>query len=315
MISVIIPSKNSDYTLEACLKAVFKAPPYDKEIIIVDGHSTDKTPAILEKYSSRLKVVYDECKGIGLTRNIGVEQATRDIIAFLDSDVICAKDHFTTIIDYFSKHSDVGAVDIMGSHPEIGTKIQRLESLYRKTVESSFRSQETLRGWSMAFRKSVFDEVGGFWSAGAEDSEISNRLKAKGYKIASLKASSWHIPRPTLRQLYSEMVTWGDAAAYYHYKAGNNAVLYKDFYARNKFLRMLPSIKAIIVVTYVSAPLTGLRYLAKTRNFDLYCYFILVHAAYLRGYLRGVQNALDRYRRELAKSRSCAEDTIQENHL
>ena len=130
MISVIILSKNNDDTLEACLRSVVSCPPHKKEIIVVDGHSIDNTPAILEKYRDRIKVVYDEGKGVGLARNMGATAATHDIIAFLDSDVICARDHFTTLLDYFEKHPQVGAADIIGSHPQIGTKIQRLESLY-----------------------------------------------------------------------------------------------------------------------------------------------------------------------------------------
>jgi glycosyltransferase involved in cell wall biosynthesis len=297
-ISVIILSMNNGDTLEACLKSVLNAPPYDKEIIVVDGHSKDNTHVVLEKYRDKIQVIYDEGKGIGLARNLGVENSKHGIIAFLDSDVICAKNHFTTLLKYYYNHPEVGAADIRGSHPQIGTKIQRLESLYRETVETYFSSQKTLRGWSISFRKSAFKDVGGFWRRGSEDTEFSHKLQAKGYRMASLNSASWHIPRPTVRGICVEMSNWGKTAAYYHYSLSHNRMLYEDFYSRNRFFRMLPNVKVMVVVTYLFAPLTGIRYFAKTKSFELYCYFLLVHAAYLWGYLRETHNAPKRFKRE-----------------
>jgi len=298
LISVVILSMNNGGTLEACLKSVLRSPPLDKEVIVVDAHSTDNTPAILERYWDKIKVVYDEGHSIGLARNLGVEHATHDIVAFVDSDVICAKDHFTVLLNYYDSHPEVGAADIIGSHPQIGTKIQRLESLYRETVEAHFSSQTTLRGWSISFRKSAFKDVGGFCRWGAEDTEFSHKLKGKGYRIASLQAGSWHMPRPTFRGLWAEMRNWGKIAAYYHYNARNRPVLYENFYGRNRLFKFLRNIKVMVVVTYLLAPLTGIKYLAKTKNFDLYCYFLVVHAAYLLGYLHGARNAPRRFRKE-----------------
>jgi glycosyltransferase involved in cell wall biosynthesis len=291
LISVIILSMNNGDTLEACLRSVLHCPPLNKEVIVVDAHSADNTPAILEKYRDKIRVIYDEGESIGLARNLGVENATYDIVAFLDSDVICARDHFATLLDHYNGHPEVMAADIRGSHPQIGTKIQRLESLYRETVESRFSGQTTLRGWSISFRKSAFKDVGGFCSFGSEDIEFSHKLKARGYKTSSLDSASWHIPRSTVREICVEMSHWGKIAAYYHYRSGTNRVLYEDFYSRNKLLRVLRTVKVMVVVTYLLAPLTGIRYIAKTKSLELYNYFILVHAAYLWGYLRGTRSA------------------------
>lgn len=291
MISVIILSMNNGHTLEACLRSVLRCPPFSKEIIVVDAHSTDNTPTILEKYRDKIRIIYDEGEGIGFARNLGVENATYDIVAFLDSDVLCARDHFTTLLDHYNRHPEVMAADIRGSHPQIGTKVQRLESLYRDTVETHFSGQTTLRGWSISFRKSAFKDVGGFCPSGSEDTEFSHRLRAKGYKTSSLDSASWHVPRSTIRGICGEMSNWGKIAAYYHYESGTNRVLYEDFYSRNKLLRVLRTVKIMVVVTYLLAPLTGIKYVAKTKSLELYGYFILVHAAYLWGYLRGTRSA------------------------
>lgn len=302
MISVIILSMNNGDTLEACLKSVLRSPPFNKEVIVVDAHSKDNTQAILEEYRDIIRVVYDEGKGIGIARNLGVNHATHEIVAFLDSDVICAKDHFTTLLDYFKSHPESGAADIVGSHPQIGTKIQRLESLYRQTVEKYFKGQSTLRGWSISFRKKAWRDVGGFWPGGPEDKEFSYKLLEKGYKITSLKSASWHIPRPTVIGMWKEQSGWGCMSAYYNYLRSNNLLLLEDFYSRNRIFRSLRSFTVMVVVTYMLAPLTGIKYLFKTKSLNLYFYFLFVHAAYLGGYVRGTQKAPKRFKEEQRKA-------------
>jgi len=104
MISVIVLSKNNGDTLDACLNSIINALG-EKEIIVVDAHSSDNTPSILEKYREKIKVVYDEGKGIGIARNIGVKASKGDIICFVDADAFVSKDHFIKIKDYFEKTS------------------------------------------------------------------------------------------------------------------------------------------------------------------------------------------------------------------
>ena len=116
----------------------------------MDAYSTDNTEQVLYKYRNKLKEVHDEGKGLGWARNIGVANATTDIIAFVDPDVICAKDHFQQILNYFNNHPEVGALSTPGIFPDIGTKIQRYESLFWRV---SMKSQHSLRGWSISFRK------------------------------------------------------------------------------------------------------------------------------------------------------------------
>jgi len=277
---------NNGDTLDACLKSVVDSLPCDKEVIVVDGHSTDNTPSILAKYKDRIKVVYDDGKGLGNARNVGVHHAKHDTIAFVDSDVICAKDHFLKISNYFEEHPDVGAVDTAGIHPQTGTKTQRNESLVYETLEKYSPSQLNLRGWSIAFRRSVFDAVGGFWLGYAEDTEFSYKLKAKGVKTTTLETESWHIKRSTLRTFLSEMKFWGQTNAYFIRKWGNTPTFIKD-YKKRKLFRFIPNAKAITFLAYLSAPLNGIKYFVKTRSLSFYAHFIVRQYAYLVGFIQG----------------------------
>jgi len=132
MISVIILSKNNGDTLDACLKSVISSLG-EKEIIVVDAHSSDNTPSILEKYKNHIKVVYDEGKGIGLARNIGVLHSKGDIICFVDADAFVSKDHFIKIKECFDRHPEVGIVNVKAKEivSERIPYIQRMEAKIR----------------------------------------------------------------------------------------------------------------------------------------------------------------------------------------
>jgi len=56
------------------------------ELIVVDDGSDDETPKILNKFSSRIIVIQGSRGGAGRARNLGIAQATKDLVAFLDSD-------------------------------------------------------------------------------------------------------------------------------------------------------------------------------------------------------------------------------------
>ena len=286
MISAIVLSMNNGDTLDACLKSVVDSLPCDKEVIVVDGHSTDNTPSILAKYKDKIKVVYDEGKGLGLARNVGVYHAKYDIIAFVDSDVICAKDHFQKILDCFTAHPDVGGVDTAGIHPQTGSKVQQLESLLYATIEREFPNQPAMRGWCLSFRRSVWKAVGGFWRTGSDDGDFSYKVREAGFKLASVETDSWHVPRRSMLDVLKEMKLWGRNVAYFYYKWENHPLLVQDI-SKGKMSRLLRNTRITTFVAYLAAPVTGVRYYLKTKRLSLYLYFIVRQYAHLLGFMRG----------------------------
>lgn len=88
-ISVIIPAYNSEKHIEEAIESVINQTLKDIEIILVDDGSIDETLNICCKYSKldkRIKVIHQKNKGISAARNIGIDNATGEYIAFLDSD-------------------------------------------------------------------------------------------------------------------------------------------------------------------------------------------------------------------------------------
>jgi glycosyltransferase involved in cell wall biosynthesis len=86
-ISVITVCFNSASTLEQTLKSVASQSHADVEHIVVDGASTDDTPAIIARNRDRLATVISEPdRGIYDAMNKGLAQATGEVICFLNAD-------------------------------------------------------------------------------------------------------------------------------------------------------------------------------------------------------------------------------------
>lgn len=89
-VSIIIPVYNSEEYLEECINSLLNQQFDDFEIILIDDGSTDKSPDIgkryAKKYSEIFCLVQEQNCGQSVARNIGLDQASKDYIYFLDSD-------------------------------------------------------------------------------------------------------------------------------------------------------------------------------------------------------------------------------------
>ncbi|MBE9144865.1 glycosyltransferase family 2 protein [Planktothrix mougeotii] len=94
-LSVVIPTYNRLAILQKCLQALeqqqYHHPITDYEVVVVDDGSTDGTLIWLEENQLKLPHVRVFCQshqGPAAARNLGVEQATGEIIIFIDSDLV-----------------------------------------------------------------------------------------------------------------------------------------------------------------------------------------------------------------------------------
>lgn len=86
-LSIIIPAYNEEKTILELLRLVLAAPvPLNKEIIVVDNNSTDRTRALATSVGG-VRVIYEERQGKGAAQRRGVKEAAGDIILFQDGDL------------------------------------------------------------------------------------------------------------------------------------------------------------------------------------------------------------------------------------
>lgn len=89
-VSIIIPIYNTKEYIEDCIQSLVNQIYKNIEIILVDDHSEEETRELLEKLAHQYDYIhlyrFDRRKGAGAARNFGMEQATGDLIYFMDSD-------------------------------------------------------------------------------------------------------------------------------------------------------------------------------------------------------------------------------------
>ena len=88
-VSVVIPVYNNQIYVRECVESAINQTLKDIEIICVDDGSTDGSPAVLDEYAakdSRVKVIHKENAGYGVSMNTGMDKATGEYFAILESD-------------------------------------------------------------------------------------------------------------------------------------------------------------------------------------------------------------------------------------
>jgi glycosyltransferase involved in cell wall biosynthesis len=90
LVSIIMPSFNSEITIEESINSILNQKYKNWELLITDDNSSDNTRNIIMSYAkkdSRIKLFFfEENKGAGVARNHSIDNSSGDYIAFLDSD-------------------------------------------------------------------------------------------------------------------------------------------------------------------------------------------------------------------------------------
>lgn len=89
LISVIIPVYKVEDYLTACVESVLAQTYQNFELILVDDGSPDNCPRMCDEFAtrdSRIRVIHKENGGLSSARNAGIDAATGEYLAFLDSD-------------------------------------------------------------------------------------------------------------------------------------------------------------------------------------------------------------------------------------
>ncbi len=127
-LSIIIPVYKVENYLRQCLDSVINQTYADLEILLIDDGSPDFCGQICDEYvatDSRVKVVHKENEGLCSARNDGINLASGEYIAFVDSDDWVEKDYYETMMKAAQKHhSDLVMSNYSRDEGEQGTEIR-----------------------------------------------------------------------------------------------------------------------------------------------------------------------------------------------
>ncbi|MFQ5821146.1 MAG: glycosyltransferase [Candidatus Heimdallarchaeota archaeon] len=183
LVSVIIPTKNSEATIKKCLESIKNQTYPNIEIIVVDSFSRDKTKKIAENYGARLIEINAKRSE---ARNIGAERARGEFIFFIDSDM----ELDCNVIEECVKKVREGYDAVISPEISVGegfwARCKALEKL-------CYVGDDLIEG-SRFFERAVFEAVNGYdpWLEAGEDWDLHKRIKEGGFEIARIKACIKH---------------------------------------------------------------------------------------------------------------------------
>mgnify|MGYP003623332904 CR=1 FL=1 len=107
MISVIIPVYNVEAYLDRCVASILRQSYNNLEIILVNDGSTDSSAQMCDAYAqadTRIRVIHKQNGGLSSARNAGIDIASGEYLAFIDSDDFIADDMLETLLGLCTKH-------------------------------------------------------------------------------------------------------------------------------------------------------------------------------------------------------------------
>ena len=183
LVSVIVAVRNGERFLEQSLNSIVSQGYEPIEILVVDGHSTDRTVEIAKSYDS-LRIVPQVNRGIADAYNLGVQSANGDFIAFNSHDDIWQPEKLKAQVQYLLDHPEVayctGKVTFF-LEPGYG-----IPAGFREELLEGEHTVRLLETWVV--RKEVFKAIGPFDTSisTAEDVDWLARAGDQGFKSYSI---------------------------------------------------------------------------------------------------------------------------------
>jgi len=227
-VSIIIPAHNESAVLPNTLKNIFASdyPRNKMQVIVVDDGSSDDTAKVAKKFGATVvknRTNLGKCKAL----NVGIENASNDLIVTTDADTEFAAKTVESLVKHFSDRK-VGAVagyyktSQMSNFSKFSlgnlktfllVKFQSLEYmtfLFARRRQAAFDAIMVVPGSIGAFRKDVLKKIGGFDPTMLiEDYDATIKIHKAGYKVVcDREALAWTKPPLNLRQLFKQRTRW-----------------------------------------------------------------------------------------------------------
>lgn len=257
-ISIIVPAYNEANTIRRVLESLLQLDyPKDQfEVIMIDDGSTDDTYKIAQEFF-QVRSFTKKNGGKGSAVNLGIEKAQEEFIVILDADSFVSKNALKTMIGYFENSQVMAVTPTLKVYNPKGfwQRIQYIEylfSVFFRKIFSFLGSVYVTPGPFSIYRKSFFDQYGGFEEDNlTEDLEIALRIQSAGYEIQnSINAEVFTVAPNNFRDLLGQRIRWYTGVI-------ENIYAYRHLFgARNGYLGtfVLPVmvISIIMVLAYLS---------------------------------------------------------------
>jgi glycosyltransferase involved in cell wall biosynthesis len=170
IVSVLIDTYNHERFIEHTVASVIAQdfPASDREIVVVDDGSQDRTPEIVAGFAPQVRLISKTNGGQASAFNAGIPQCQGEIVAFLDGDDWWAPEKLKQVVAAFAENPGVGLIG--HSITEVLADGARRSELVRESprfrIDSAagarlFRLRKSFLGTSrMAFRAEILRRIG-----------------------------------------------------------------------------------------------------------------------------------------------------------
>jgi glycosyltransferase involved in cell wall biosynthesis len=216
-ISVIIPVKNGEKGIARAIQGLLNQSIKPSEIIIVDGHSTDSTAELASQFP--VTIIYEDYGSVGGARQVGLESASSNYVAFTDADCIPEREWLQNLVDNFTEEY----VGVGGGVKNIGKDIWSEAVSYalnsflgsansvQDRVFEEKRIVKSLSGCNCLYRKNDLIKIGGFNTKLRlnEDTELNLRLSKFGKLLYVPNANILHDQDRNIRDFARRIYSFG----------------------------------------------------------------------------------------------------------
>ena len=235
-VSVLIAARNEEDNIARTIDAILAQnfPKEQLELIIIDDHSTDKTAEIVRTYAAEgVKLLQLEVgdklnsyKKYAIAK--AIDMAKGEIIVTTDADCRMGTNWLRSVVQYFDENDCymVSSPVVYSEEKDHFEQLQTLEFLYLIGLGAAGignQSPTTCNGANLAYRRSVFFEVGGFKGidnlASGDDELLLHKVAEKyAHKIGFCKSYDAVVftdAKPDLKSFISQRKRWASKSTKY----------------------------------------------------------------------------------------------------
>ena len=185
VISVIIPTYNSDKYISEAIHSVLRQTCTEYEIIVIDDGSTDSTRQIIENNFPQIRYFYIPNQGVSKARNYGIQRARGEFIAFLDADDLWLPEKLGKQLKLFMADQELmlafTAHRVFNDNGFKDLNFSKNERLMKGDVVKNIFLYSHVTTSTVMVRRQVFQEIGYFEEnlKAAEDDNLWMRIALK----------------------------------------------------------------------------------------------------------------------------------------